>query len=172
MKCISACRYTSGMARGNFTTTRPRRDPVEGKRKMVRGAQDGVPAGSKRCTRCMDVKAVEQFSKNVSKKDGLFAYCKPCQRDYMIQRLYGISRVEFERLNEIQGGRCAICEREPVAEGRNGKHLRVDHDHETGAVRGLLCTRCNVALGTFGDTVEGLKKAIRYLEGAPRTSSR
>lgn len=44
--------------------------------------------------------------------------------------------------------------------------LCVDHDHETGRVRGLLCNRCNVALARFGDTIAGVRAALNYLERA------
>ncbi len=56
-------------------------------------------------------------------------------------RRYGITLTQYGQLLEFQGGRCAICERPP-----GQLHLSVDHDHETGAVRGLLCQRCNALL--------------------------
>lgn len=59
-----------------------------------------------------------------------------------------------------QGGRCAICERSP---GILRVALRVDHDHATGRVRGLLCDSCNAALGLFGDETARLERAIEYL---------
>ncbi|MBM3661163.1 MAG: hypothetical protein FJW95_16895 [Actinobacteria bacterium] len=63
---------------------------------------------------------------------------------------------------EAQGGGCAICGR-PEPEGGS---LHVDHDHETGAVRGLLCFRCNGALGNLDENVERLADAIAYLDAA------
>lgn len=62
------------------------------------------------------------------------------------------------RWNE-QGGRCAICGSPPFK-----AHLDADHDHKTGKVRGLLCNRCNTALGNFQEDVEILRKASSYLE--------
>lgn len=59
-----------------------------------------------------------------------------------------------------QGGVCAICSKEDAA----GKRLAVDHCHETGKVRGLLCLKCNTVLGKMNDEVNLLKKAIAYLE--------
>lgn len=58
-----------------------------------------------------------------------------------------------------QGGRCAICRQEP---GRRA--LDVDHSHETGAVRGLLCELCNKGLGCFRDSLDALRRAVVYLE--------
>ena len=59
-----------------------------------------------------------------------------------------------------QKGKCAICE----AELDNGKHTCVDHCHTTGKIRGLLCTRCNWALGGFKDNPVILHSAIKYLQ--------
>ena len=58
-----------------------------------------------------------------------------------------------------QDGRCAICERLPEDEV-----LRVDHDHSTGKIRGLLCRHCNLALGNMKGDISLLRKAIAYLE--------
>jgi len=61
-----------------------------------------------------------------------------------------------------QGGLCAVC-RDPI--GLGGKSgARVDHDHLTGRIRGILCNRCNVALGNFRDDPKILAAAIAYLE--------
>lgn len=54
---------------------------------------------------------------------------------------------------------CDICGREVSGRGRH-----VDHDHETGEVRGVLCLNCNLALGHFNDSIENLARAIEYLE--------
>lgn len=69
---------------------------------------------------------------------------------------YKITEDEFRAIAEGQRGMCAVCRRIP-------KRLVVDHDHETDVVRGLLCDGCNSALGNFGDTIEGLERAIEYL---------
>lgn len=60
---------------------------------------------------------------------------------------------------ERAGRRCEIC--------HAGGELCVDHDHHTGLVRGVLCHRCNKALGLLGDTVAGVRAALHYLMGAP-----
>ncbi len=72
-----------------------------------------------------------------------------------------VSHAEYDRLMQEQSGQCAICLR---ASGSEGKSLAVDHDHKTGRVRGLLCTKCNQAIGFFGDNSELLKRAIEYLK--------
>lgn len=68
-------------------------------------------------------------------------------------------------LSEHQNYRCAIC---GCDEDREGRRFAIDHDHDTGLVRGLLCTRCNVGLGYFSDSVEKLSAAIKYLEDVRR----
>ena len=57
------------------------------------------------------------------------------------QRMYGITIEDYDRMYEEQGGRCAICRTDQP--GGAGERFSVDHDHETGKVRGLLCNNCN-----------------------------
>jgi hypothetical protein len=70
-----------------------------------------------------------------------------------------IDRPTYIKLLERQSGRCAICNVPPSST----VPLCIDHDHETGQVRGLLCTKCNVGIGVLGDTAEHLRKALAYL---------
>ena len=79
---------------------------------------------------------------------------------------YGLTVDDYEALAESQGGRCAICRESPDWKA-NGGRLVVDHDHTTGAVRGLLCPSCNLGLGYFADSPKSLTNAINYL-GVPR----
>jgi hypothetical protein len=62
---------------------------------------------------------------------------------------------------------CRICGTDNP--GGRGKVFSVDHDHQTGKVRGLLCHHCNVGLGNFKDSIDILKKAISYLEESRKT---
>lgn len=87
-------------------------------------------------------------------------------RDSNLRAKYGIGLDEYNTLLAKQGGVCAICEQpEWVKHGKSGKiaPLAVDHCHDTGRVRGLLCFSCNVALGKFKDSPELLKKALDYV---------
>ena len=82
-------------------------------------------------------------------------------RNIKYKLLYGIDLDNYNKLFELQNGRCAICLSDKVL--GQGKFLHVDHDHKTGKVRGLLCNSCNFGLGSFKDNPEFLKKAIEYL---------
>lgn len=73
-------------------------------------------------------------------------------------RDYGISSKELKQLEEEHGGKCAICKRERPP-------LCLDHDHETGRVRGLLCRKCNAALGFLDDDPDLVFTAAMYLMG-------
>lgn len=75
-----------------------------------------------------------------------------------LQIKYGITLEQYQSEFAWQKGVCAIC-------GNSAeKNLSVDHDHETGQLRGLLCQNCNLGLGLFGDSAERLKRAAAYLE--------
>lgn len=74
-----------------------------------------------------------------------------------------MSKQGFFDLLEKQDNKCALCNK--PFEGLWKNDLHIDHCHETGKVRGLLCRPCNVALGMFGDNEEGLAKALNYIKG-------
>lgn len=72
----------------------------------------------------------------------------------------GLTLDEFERMLVGQDGGCAICRKKNI----QGQRLCVDHSHDSGAIRGLLCHSCNRGIGLLGDSVERLKSAITYLQ--------
>lgn len=81
-------------------------------------------------------------------------------------RRYGITLEQYEQMLEAQGGVCAICgrpERSKVYK-HGPRSLAVDHGHETGRIRGLLCFSCNTNLGKFDHDLDLLRSAIEYLE--------
>lgn len=89
-------------------------------------------------------------------------------------RKFGITLADFQALVDKQGGVCAICGKPPtiaLGQRRQGRAVRprlvVDHDHVSGAVRGLLCTPCNRGIGLLGDDPRRLRAAFTYLEGQP-----
>ena len=84
-------------------------------------------------------------------------------RPRFLRKNYGITEADFDRMLVEQGGTCALC-RDPNARCRYGR-LNVDHCHETGRVRGLLCSGCNVSIAALGDNAEGLARALAYVRG-------
>jgi hypothetical protein len=81
------------------------------------------------------------------------------KKNSSLKRKYGIGIDQYNILLEIQNNTCYICGKSEVL----NKSLAVDHNHETGKVRGLLCYRCNTALGFVEEKVEILQNMINYL---------
>lgn len=86
---------------------------------------------------------------------------EPDYRDGLRARRYGLSLADFRALQARQGNVCAICR-------RPARMLCIDHCHVTGRVRGLLCRKCNSALGLYDDDPRLLHAAIEYLEASAK----
>ena len=87
-------------------------------------------------------------------------------------RRYGLTEKQYEQMLEQQGGVCAICRRKEARTLRGTLcALSVDHDHQTGAVRGLLCYACNTSLGGFRDSPALLERAAEYLKEGSNAQS-
>lgn len=100
---------------------------------------------------------------------GLCAACygslvriKEVNRSWALKR-YGMTQEDYDTLYREQSGLCGICKNPPEI----GKNLEVDHDHITGVVRGLLCGKCNKAIGLLGDTKESVVLALEYFNNPP-----
>lgn len=87
----------------------------------------------------------------------------PEYQRYRLLKRYGLTPEDYEQLLAAQGGACAICRKPPKV----GKPLNVDHCHATGAVRGLLCFRCNFGMSFFGEDPATLERAAAHLRGVP-----
>jgi hypothetical protein len=85
---------------------------------------------------------------------------RPKKKAGELRRQYGLTMEEYKQMLHEQGGGCAICGAVPPED----KWLHVDHCHESGAVRGLLCSPCNTSLGGFRDRADLLRKAATYIE--------
>ncbi|MFE0383517.1 endonuclease VII domain-containing protein [Streptomyces bungoensis] len=120
-----------------------------------------VPEGYKLCRACGEVKPHTEWHRNATASDGLSTRCKACRavrsREDHLKRQYGITEAERDELIVSQGGVCCICLAAPPA--------HVDHCHNTGRVRGVLCFSCNAALGQFKDQPEAIRRAAAYVEG-------
>ena len=154
----------------------------------------------KRCNDCGESKPLDEFHRNVRKKDGHNLICKACanartrgwrkahperaeknradtrrwneenpdyRRRQMLQSKYGIAPEQYDALLSVQDGRCACCGTNEA--GGQWGTFHVDHCHDTGRIRGLLCNRCNTAIGLFGDTVEGVDMAAAYMRRDPES---
>lgn len=146
---------------------------------------------TKICARCKQEKPLDQFCKNSQQRDGHNVYCKSCQKiinkkwrdnnpEYFKaysknyndnNKLYianksminnhGISIEQKSAILKNQNNKCAIC-------GKNigllGRDSHIDHNHETGKVRAVLCQRCNHLIGDCLESVDILNNAINYLK--------
>lgn len=141
----------------------------ERKRKVARPTE-----GELQCGDCGQTKSVSEFYWR-SDAGRFQSYCKTCKsrrdktyrdadplahRDRVMRRKYGIGLAEFDAMVAAQGGGCAICK---ATVNPDANSLAVDHCHKTGKVRGILCGRCNKALGLFNDDPNLLKRAVMYL---------
>jgi len=139
-----------------------------------RVARGPVPVGHKWCPDCNTYRPLDEFPRNRGTRDGRAVYCKPHQnertyasrqtvhggsRHYHLVRRYGVTAAQIDEMVDVQPGLCLICLNDL------GDRPHVDHDHETGEVRGILCFNCNGGLGQFQDEPFLLKRAAGYLEG-------
>lgn len=81
-------------------------------------------------------------------------------RNQQLWKSYGISLTTYERILAEQGGCCACCSTNDPGEST----WHVDHDHDTGLIRGILCSNCNSGIGMLGDNLNGLQHAVAYLQ--------
>jgi Recombination endonuclease VII len=103
------------------------------------------------------------YKKNPEKQREWAAANRDKTRGYRLKWRHGITKPEFDALLAEQDGRCAVCKTgQPVGHGFN-----VDHDHNTGSIRGILCPLCNTGIGKLGDTAEGVRAAYCYLVNQP-----
>jgi hypothetical protein len=173
----------------------------------------------KKCTKCGEVKPLDEFKKDKRRPDGASSWCKPCaekyakaknypskrgtkeaakarrkryviknrervnaynrnyrkdhkrpvlpetSRDFHLRRAYGISLAEYESMLEQQGGVCLICGCSSL-----DRRFHVDHNHETGKIRGLLCHNCNVAIGLISDNPTVADRMAAYLRGGVKNA--
>ena len=125
------------------------------------------------CSTCKLDKPKNKFYKNRSRSRGYGYQCKTCkgaldkkiyskekQKSYKHLKRYGINKDGYNTMFEKQQGCCAICN---THQSNLKRSLAVDHCHETGKIRGLLCTNCNIGLGNFKDSLVNLNMAVFYL---------
>lgn len=131
--------------------------------------------GRRVCTQCKKSKTLDNYRENSKYLNGRLRTCDTCirgnakekyptyrirhqrqGRERRLLRKYGLTIAAYEARVAEQHGQCAICHVGVV-------ELHVDHDHATGAVRGLLCLGCNLALGYVQDSLDVLQSLMTYL---------
>ncbi len=138
--------------------------------------------GRKLCPKCKTPKELEEFGKGDTRAFGKTSWCKAClnerRRNHYdtdeayrmhLQFTYGLSIDQYLSMYYDQGGRCAACK--DRLELRVRKRIAVDHDHQTGRIRGLLCNACNSALGMLKDDHRRIQGLARYLKRAEKKPS-
>ncbi len=145
------------------------------------------------CTKCGKEYPVtlEYFYKSTKGKNGFTSWCRICykeaakifrekhpelykkyretykttpksrktKKNYELRRRFNITLEQYDKMFEEQNGVCAVCGLPEIT-----KRLAVDHNHDTGEIRGLLCDRCNFTLGLVSENVDTLQNAINYLQ--------
>jgi len=137
---------------------------------------------TKKCSTCKEVKLVSEFDKDHRYKSGYRSQCVECRYSVFasvqrhaihVERTYGLSQEDYKRIMEEQNNVCAICYKPETRVTRpnptryktkQSPNLALDHNHATKATRGFLCSKCNIALGHFQDSIELLEHAIEYLK--------
>lgn len=124
---------------------------------------------------CKQLKELTEFHNSRKSKDGKSSICKSCAckksieyyyadtekaRRHKLKNAYGITIEEYNEFSKEINHLCMICDSVCPSKRR----LAVDHDHNNGIIRGLLCINCNKGLGNFKDNIDLLEKAIAYLE--------
>jgi|14_taG_2_1085336.scaffolds.fasta_scaffold00652_13 hypothetical protein len=127
----------------------------------------------KRCYTCTGTTRLEKDCKSCGEtfhpRTNRQVYCntkcnKEGWQEQYLQRAYGISKEDYDKMYLSQNGLCAICDTHGFRMNEKVKNgLCVDHDHETGEVRGLLCHNCNRALGLLQDDPKLIEKSLQYL---------
>ena len=120
---------------------------------------------TKTCSACKEGKSLKDFYVRDKKTQRRATVCKTCDKERIrmryLQSKFGISYDDYCEMERNQNVVCAICGQ--FETHRRGQRLCVDHDHETGKTRGLLCHHCNTGIGLLGDNISTLQNAIDYL---------
>jgi Recombination endonuclease VII len=168
--------YCRWCKRDKLDGARLTRDPEWSVRRLGRDLRPprrpkvGPPmAGLYWCNGCRDWLHPRWFLKwnDYRKGKDIPPKCRPCRsqasHDTRIRQQFGIDPDEYQRILAAQDGVCAICHQPPAT-----IRLSVDHEHDTGRIRGLLCHRCNhELLGAAHDSIVILHRAVAYLESPP-----
>lgn len=122
--------------------------------------------GLRRCSICLEVKSVSHFNPSLKRWDKLQTHCTSCSAKasykYLLGWKYGLTPKILAQKIQEQNNQCAICKKQFGLVKDSKPH--VDHDHKTNKFRGIVCGRCNKALGNIQDSLDTAKNLILYLE--------
>lgn len=141
----------------------------------------------KACSRCGAFKSLTEFSPSDRYKSGHRSHCLECNRQdsrrwrrenpeklresaraSQLRARYGMTQQDFDAMLASQGGVCAICGADDPG---NGRRWNVDHCHDTGTIRALLCAGCNIGIGHLGHDPARLHAAADYIESHARKAT-
>lgn len=132
----------------------------------------------KTCSRCKIALDESQFYPRYSSQKGLQSECKKCctsrhrnqykpnperNRRHNLKAFYGITQEQYLVMQTNQNNRCLICKKEPELVKSKSTKLYIDHCHKSKKIRGLLCHKCNTAIGLFEEDSRILQSAIEYI---------
>ena len=144
--------------------------PCQTEHKRNKRAGISSPRLTDVCLYCgIDIRHMRSHAKYCSTSCGMNAHRQrhpQRRREYLMKSLYGLTPAEFDRMFKAQGYACAICRTTDgnAPEMASSRQWNVDHDHNTGTVRGILCSLCNWGIGMFKESPQRLRLAIEYLE--------
>jgi hypothetical protein len=121
---------------------------------------------AKTCRTCHILRPVEQFYRDSKSRDGLKSQCKDCDREQekgRLKRKHNFSQEAFDELLAKLHGKCPLA-RKPF--DNNGYRAHRDHDHASGAIRGIISSSANSVLGFAGDDPAMLRRAANYVIAA------
>lgn len=137
---------------------------------------------TKKCKWCKRFLPLDNYSSNPNTKDRLIQYCKACKKAYSsdpvrkeqlrawkIKQKYGLDKEMEKSLDRDDTRTCQICGKKECdnTRGSRAEKLSIDHCHDHGDIRGLLCHQCNSGLGKFRDNLEGIMRVVEYLKREP-----
>lgn len=156
--------YKHSVNSGKPSTT-PEGNPEPRQRNKREGVETGHGATLVACKSCSQPKPPTEFYKK-DRNGRRDTTCKRCRLVGQREKSLGITNEEYWDLYKKQAGRCGICRRRLYS--KRYKSFCVDHDHDTGEIRGLLCHNCNGAIGMLRDCGATIKRAAEWVEGTVR----
>lgn len=162
VKCGSTKRYKSGRCGPCAMAYRKgyRQSNIERERQRDREV-DARRVDSRKTYRAGRARVISEYSQSYWKRNA------ERLRLLRIEREFGLSPEDYGRILEAQEYKCAIC---LTPESEMGRRLSVDHCHDTGRVRGLLCTQCNTSIGMLKESPEIIARAARYVRRSKKAA--